>query len=75
MKFQLVDKITLGEFINLPGIISDRFFTLMGAGCKSDGRVSQEKFVNTLITVYSSNLEEKMQLVFNIFDFDCDGKI
>lgn len=75
MKFQLVDKITLGEFINLPGIISDRFFTLMGVGSKSDGRVSQEKFVNTLITVYSSALEDKMQLVFNIFDFDCDGKI
>jgi Ca2+-binding EF-hand superfamily protein len=75
MKFQMVDKITLGEFINLPGIISDRFFTLMGAGSKSDSRVSQEKFVNTLITVYSSNLEDKMQLVFNIFDFDCDGKI
>lgn len=63
------------EFINLPGILSDRFYALVGNGSKTDARVVQEKFVSIMQQVYSSTLEEKMQLVFSIFDFDCDGKI
>jgi len=47
----------------------------MGNGSKSDSRVILEKFLSIMTLVYSSTLEEKMQLVFNIFDFDFDGKI
>lgn len=66
---------TLVEFINLPGILSDRFYTLIGNNNKFDSRVVLEKFIETMQTVYSSTLEEKMQLAFSIFDFDSDGKI
>lgn len=74
-KQNTVDKVTLVEFINLPGILSDRFYTLMGNGVKTDLRVVLEKFINVMQQVYSSTLEEKMQLAFSIFDFDSDGKI
>jgi Ca2+-binding EF-hand superfamily protein len=74
-KTQTVDKVTLVEFINLPGIMSDRFYTLMGNNNKNEQRVVQDKFISTMMLVYSSTLEEKMQLAFNIFDFDCDGRI
>lgn len=38
-----IDKVTLVEFINLPGILSDRFYSQMGTtgprDAKADGRV------------------------------------
>lgn len=42
---------------------------------KSDQRVVFEKFVTVMQQVYSSNLDEKMRLTFDMFDFDNDGKI
>lgn len=62
-----VDKVTFTEFINLPGVLSERFFTLTalsGTASKVDARVLPEKFTTALSTVYCSSLEEKMQLVF-----------
>jgi Ca2+-binding EF-hand superfamily protein len=47
----------------------------MGNNNKNEQRVVLEKFISTMQLVYSSTLEDKMQLAFNIFDFDCDGKI
>jgi Ca2+-binding EF-hand superfamily protein len=47
----------------------------MSNNSKNDQRVVLDKFITTMQLVYSSTLEDKMQLVFNIFDFDCDGKI
>lgn len=34
-----IDRVTLVEFINLPGILSDRFYALVGNGSKTDARV------------------------------------
>ena len=65
--FSQVDKVTFIEFINLPGILSERFFSLTchsGSDSKVDSRVLPDKFIKALSTVYCSTLEEKMQLVF-----------
>ena len=73
-----VDKVTFIEYINLPGILSERFFSLTcpcGSAQKVDSRVLPDKFINTISTVYCSSLEDKMQLVFQLFDFDLDGRI
>jgi Ca2+-binding EF-hand superfamily protein len=71
----MVDKVTLSEFIGLPGILSDRFYALTGNGSKSDARVLQDKFVSFMCQIYSSSLDQKMRLAFQIFDFDQDGRI
>ena len=70
-----IDKVTLIEFISLPGILSDRFYSLLGSADKSSSVVILERFLSTMIQVFSSTLDEKMQLVFKMFDFDSDGKI
>jgi len=44
----MVDKVTLSEFIMLPGILSDRFYALTGNASKTDGRVVQDKFVSLM---------------------------
>ncbi len=70
-----IDKVTLIEFISLPGILSDRFYSLVGSLDKASSVVTLERFLSTMIQVYCSTLDEKMQLVFKMFDFDSDGKI
>lgn len=71
----VLDKVTLLEFINLPGILADRFYAQVGNGSKTDARIVQDKFVSCMQTIYNSSLEDKMRLTFEMFDFDCDGKI
>jgi len=36
-----VDKVTLVEFIDLPGILADRFYSITGNGSKTDARVHE----------------------------------
>jgi hypothetical protein len=49
----------------LPGIVSDRFHTLATQG-RSDGRILEEAFISLMLQVYSSSLDEKMQLTFKM---------
>lgn len=75
VKALLVDKVTLVEYVSLPGILSERFFALVSNNDKKDPRVSSDRFCNVMQKLYCSQIDEKMQIAFNIYDFDCDGKI
>jgi Ca2+-binding EF-hand superfamily protein len=70
----LLDKNAFIEFINCPGIVSDRLFTLASQGNKEE-RIEQSNFVKLMLEIYSSDIDGKMNLVFKVFDFDGDGKI
>jgi Ca2+-binding EF-hand superfamily protein len=70
----LLDKNAFIEFINCPGIVSDRLFTLASQGNKEE-RIEQNNFVKLMLEIYSSDIDGKMNLVFKVFDFDGDGKI
>lgn len=69
-KSNILDKVTLMEFLNLPGIMADRFYSQVGTGSKTDQRIVQDKFVSVMQTIYNSSLEDKMRLTFEIYDFD-----
>ena len=72
----LVDRVTLCEYTQLPGLMSDRFNALCGSNTKyQEGRVGQEKFLDVLTKIYASTLDQKIKLSFDIYDFDQDGKI
>lgn len=64
-----IDKNTFVEFANLPGAVSDRFFTL---ACEDSlhERVELEGFLKVMLDVYGCSLEPRMKLVFQIFDFN-----
>lgn len=67
----LCDKVTLVEYMNLPGILADRFCALMGSSAKqNEGRVNYDKFLHAMSQVYSSTVEEKMKMTFEMYDFD-----
>ncbi len=60
-----IDKVTFVEYINLPGVLSDRFLALATQG-SADQRVSEESFVSLLLRTFSSNLDTKMKLAFDM---------
>ena len=60
-----IDKVTFVEYVNLPGIVSDRFHAL---ACKAhpDGRIYEDSFIELLLQVFSSSVETKMRLTFKM---------
>lgn len=60
-----IDKVCFGEYNNLPGIIADRFFNLAKDTSK-DPRIQQEPFLKLFKQVYSSSLDQKMELAFRM---------
>jgi hypothetical protein len=60
-----IEKVTFVEYINLPGIVSDRFYKLASAG-STDTRIAEEPFVNLMLSVFSASLDKKMELVFKM---------
>jgi len=57
----------------LPGIIGERFFSVMDLN--SDGYIDVKEFIHGFFKVYYSNLDTKIKLAFDIYDFDKDGYI
>ena len=54
----LVDKVTLCEFTQLPGLMSDRFNALCGSNHKyQEGRISETNFMEVMTAVYASTVD------------------
>ena len=53
------------EYVNLPGIVSDRFHALACKGHK-DGIVEEQSFIELMLQVFSSSVETKMRLTFQM---------
>ena len=60
-----IDKVTFVEYVNLPGIVSDRFHALACKGV-ADGRILEDSFIELLLQVFSSSVETKMNLTFKM---------
>ena len=60
-----IDKVTFVEYINLPGILSDRYLALANDGA-ADQRINESSFLALLLRTFSSNLETKMKLAFEM---------
>ena len=68
-----IDKITFQKYYELPGLISERLFSVFNS---SDTRyLSQDDFINNMLILYSSNFESLLTFIFKFYDFDNDGKI
>jgi len=57
--------VTFVEYVNLPGIVSDRFHALACKGHK-DGIVEEQSFIELMLQVFSSSVETKMRLTFKM---------
>lgn len=69
-----VDKNTFYSYVNLPGLVGERFFALASSPSK-DKRVDLEFYQRLILDVYSKSNDEKARLAFRIYDFNSDGRI
>lgn len=57
----------------MPGIISERLLKIFDS--HSDGLISEESFLHNMTLIFMSDLESRIKLTFNIYDFNSDGFI
>lgn len=62
------------EYLSLPGVLCDRLYSVLSVDSQ-DGKVGTDKFGKIMSTIYCSDLIQKMNLVFSLYDFDNDGYI
>ena len=68
-----INKVTIIDYCGLPGILAERFFSLLDAN--TDEYIDLREFVYILFKIYYSNFDNQVKLVFDIYDFDKDGFI
>lgn len=59
------------EYVQLPGIINDRFFNHFWR--TSNDTISEIPFVDGMLKVYLSTFEQKLLMSFRMYDFDGNG--
>ena len=68
-----LDKITFQKYYELPGLISERIFSVFDSS--DSGYLSQDDFISNMVTLFSSNFEKLLIFIFKFYDFDNDGRI
>jgi len=63
-ELEFIDKTAFFEYVLLPGIINDRFFSQFQK--TADDHIYEESFINGMIKVYLSSFEEKMRMTFDM---------
>ena len=64
-KRKSIDKVTFIEYVNLPGIVCDRFHSLASKD-SHEGLVYEENFIELILKVFVSSVETKMILTFKM---------
>lgn len=68
-----INKVSLLDYAQLPGVLGERLFQVLDKN--QNGYLDQNEFVSGLFRVYCSSFDQKVQLIFEIYDFDNDGFI
>ena len=68
-----IDKITFQKYYELPGLISERLFSVFDSS--HSGYLSLNDFIDNMLILFSSNFEKLLQFILKFYDFDNDGKI
>ena len=68
-----VDRISFGKYYDLPGLISERLFSVFDS--KNKGYLSIEDFTSSMIKLFSGDYEQLLNFIFDFYDFDKDHKI
>ena len=64
-ELEFIDNVAFFEYTNLPGYINDRFFSLFEKS--SDEHIYERGFVDGMIRVYMSTIDERMKLTFQMY--------
>lgn len=68
-----INKITMLEYTQLPGVLAERFFHVIDID--KNGYLDQREFMTGLMRFFASPFDQKIHFVFDLYDFDEDGFI
>ena len=68
-----INKISMLDYCQLPGLLAERLFSVLDTD--GDNYLNSKEFLTGLLRFYCSTFDQKIQLVFEIYDFDKDGYI
>lgn len=68
-----INKVSFLDYAALPGVLGERLFAVMDTNKNS--YLDQSEFITGLFRVYCSNFDQKVEMIFQIYDFDGDGYI
>jgi Ca2+-binding EF-hand superfamily protein len=68
-----INKISFINYCQLPGLIAERLFVILDVD--TNNYLSQDEFLTGMLVFYCSDFDEKVKLIFNVYDFDQDGLI
>ena len=70
---KLLTRMTFYDYIKLPIFIAEKLFSSFSVTSKAG--LSETEFVNGFFKLYMGNFEETTGVIFNLIDFNKDGKI
>ena len=70
---QIFDEYSFQELIEIPMIISNKLFSTFTSYNKN--KLTVDKFSSNIYTLLFGDIDDKMSMMFDIFDFDGDGSI
>ena len=68
-----INKISMLDYCQLPGLLAERLFSVLDTD--GDGYLNSKEFLTGLLRFYCSTFDQKIKLVFEIYDFDKDSFI
>lgn len=68
-----INKISFINYCQLPGLLAERIFAIMDND--KNNYLTMEEFLSGFLIFYCSTFDEKLKLIFDIYDFDSDGLI
>jgi Ca2+-binding EF-hand superfamily protein len=68
-----VNKVTFCNYYDLPGIFSERLFSVFDLN--NNGYLDSSEFVNGMKMLFTESYENFVKFIFDFYDFDKDGKI
>ena len=68
-----IDRISFGKYYDLPGLISERLFSVFDS--KNKGYLTLGDFTNSMIILFSGDYSQLLNFIFDFYDFDKDQKI
>lgn len=68
-----INKITFSKYYELPGLISERLFSVFDAN--RNDYLDPNEFINGMTTLFTTSFDNLVGFIFHFYDFDHDGLI
>ena len=70
---KLINKISFYDYMKLPIFIAEKLFNSFDRD--NDNNLEEKDFINNLIKLYCGTFYQTTEIIFNLLDYDKDGKI